>query len=142
MRITPALLALLLLAACNKAEDAPSEPAADVGSLPPPLAVSDFPGDFNAIGTEPFWNVEIRPAGLTLTRPDSPPIKAPNPGPTMENGQGVWRTGGITLTLSASVCSDGMSDRIYPYTAVILLDGKPQQGCADRPAAFKQGAAQ
>jgi len=143
MRLAPALLALILLAGCNRAEEAPNTAApADTPSLPPPIAVTDFPGDFNAIGTEPFWGVEIRKETLTLTRPDAPPLPVPNPGPVMEGGRGVWKTEPFTLTLSASVCNDGMSDRTYPYTADLVLDGKPQQGCAGRPEMFKPGAAE
>jgi uncharacterized membrane protein len=143
MRLAAPLLALLLLAACNRTEEASSPPPpADTPSLPPPMAVSDFPGDFNAIGTEPFWGVEIRKEALTLTRPDSPPLALPNPGPAIENGRGVWKTEPFTLTLSASVCNDGMSDRTYPYTADLLLDGQPLQGCAGRPEMFNPGAAE
>ena len=43
-------------------------------------------------------------------------------------GDATDATGGNTLTLSASVGSDGMSDHIYPNTAVILLG--EEQGLA------------
>ena len=34
------------------------------------------------------------------------------------------------LTITPGECSDGMSDRTYPYTATLLIGAEQRQGCA------------
>lgn len=127
-------------------------------------ACSDDPGDisrdsepFDGIaptaridvgGTEPFW-------GLTITSyedsyqakyssPELPDGKAfPMARFAGNNGlgfSGSWAGAPVTLALTPGDCSDGMSDRTYPYTATLQLDEVTLFGCAhtsDEP--FKEG---
>src|SRR3954468_16343060 len=83
---------ILLLSACGEApmgasEGASSAPADAPASAPPG---PDFSGDFQLVGTEPFWGGRIQSDGLTLSRPDQPDVSAANPGVRVEGGAGVW----------------------------------------------------
>lgn len=130
-----ALIAIaLMLAACEapmgSTEQAP--PPADA-----PVTVGpDYSGDFDALGTEPFWNVKVRAGGMTLARPDQPEVATANPGVRVDGEQGVFdATVGeqrLVLRLTPGDCSDGMSDRRYGYAAEVWIDGETLRGCADK----------
>ena len=139
---TAAMLALAAalaapLAACGPEPMGASEEAAAPADAPV-SAEQDYAGDFDAVGTEPFWAVKIRPAGLSLTRPDSPEISNPNPGVQLEGEQGVWESsadgGRLVVRLTPGACSDGMSDRAYGYFAQVSINGEALKGCAERTA--------
>jgi uncharacterized membrane protein len=123
-----------MLAACDAPlgsnEDAP--PPADA-----PMTVGpDYGGDFDAVGTEPFWALKIRAASMTLARPDQADVATANPGVRADGDQGVWDgTAGeqrLVLRLTPGDCSDGMSDRRYGYSAEVWIDGETLRGCASR----------
>ena len=134
MRAAALIAIALTLAACEapmgSTEEAP--PPADA-----PVTVGpDYSGDFDALGTEPFWNVKVRAAGMTLTRPDQADVGAANPGVRVDGEQGVFdATAGerrLVLRLTPGDCSDGMSDRRYGYAAEVWIDGETLRGCADK----------
>lgn len=138
MRHALLITAALMLAACGapmgSSEDAP--PPADA-----PITVGpDYSGDFDAIGTEPFWAVKVRAASFTLTRPDLPDVTTANPGVRADGEQGVWDgTAGerrLVLRLTPGECTDGMSDRRYGYAAEVWIDGETLRGCAAKTAAL------
>jgi len=116
--------------------DAPAEPV-EPASAPAPAETAvnaDFAGPLQAAGTEPFWGLSIRPDGLTLTRPDHPVLQAANPGPAHQGKSAVWSAPGLKATLTPTHCSDGMSDRDYPYAATVVVGAETLKGCA-RPVA-------
>lgn len=134
MRTAILIIAALALVACEaplgSSEAAP--PPADA-----PVTVGpDYSGDFDAVGTEPFWNVKVRAGGLTLARPDHPETTTANPGVRIDGEQGVWDgTAGerrLVLRLTPGECSDGMSDRRYGYAAEVWVDGETLKGCAGK----------
>jgi len=125
------------LAACGESpmgasEGASTAPADAPASAPPG---PDFSGDFDLVGTEPFWGGTIRSDGLSLTRAGQAEVRAGNPGVNVEGGAGVWDAGALVLKLRAEPCSDGMSDRRYGYRAEVLLDSQTLRGCAAAPEA-------
>lgn len=131
----PILLALplLALAACSQGTTEPTTPPAD--APPVLLAGVDLNQPLRALGTEPFWGVDITPSGLTYSGLDRPEQRAANPGPVIQGTTAVYATatkGGTTLvvTLIATECSDGMSDRVYPLTARVELGEETLNGCA------------
>ncbi len=130
------ILPLALLAACGPSSDStPSapEPPADAPAPAPaaaPAPATDFSRPINALGTEPFWALKIRPEGLNFSEPQKPDLNAKNPGPEVAGEQGVWSGQGIEAALTAGVCQDGMSDRSYPFKAVVKVGGKTLSGCA------------
>lgn len=146
MRRIAALSAAVLLAACQpqSPDGAPAEPPADAPPIDaPPVAVepaatasdptNDFERDLNLVGTEPFWAVQVRATTMKLLRPDEPDLLIAKPDPAVENGQAVWKGAGLTVRLAArGPCSDGMSDRVYPFTAQIEVGGEVMKGCGAR----------
>ncbi|WP_426010815.1 COG3650 family protein [Caulobacter sp. DWR2-3-1b2] len=138
LRPTVAVCSILLLAACGEApmgasEGASSAPADAPATAPPG---PDFSGDFNLVGTEPFWGGKIRADGLSLSRPDQSEVTAANTGVKVEDDVGAWGVGHMVIKLTPEACSDGMSDRKYAYRAEATLNGEVLKGCADRPAAL------
>lgn len=111
-------------------EGASSAPADAPASVPPG---PDFSGDFNLVGTEPFWGGKIRGQSLVLSRAGQPDVTVANPGVKVEGEAGVWRSGELAFRLEAEPCSDGMSDRRYGWSARAALAGAVLSGCALRP---------
>lgn len=138
MRAALAGLALLALTACSPAAEAPEDDPPPAARAPAPApAANPFEGDINALGTEPFWAVEIRETTLKFTRPDAPDVVVPNPGPRLEPGKAVWPGQGLVLTLTEGQCSDGMSDRTYPWFAELTAGFDMYKGCATRAAELR-----
>uniref|UniRef100_B0T3Z1 Lipoprotein n=1 Tax=Caulobacter sp. (strain K31) TaxID=366602 RepID=B0T3Z1_CAUSK len=135
LRLATACL-VLMLAACGEApmgasEGAATAPADAPASTPPG---PDFSGDFNLIGTEPFWGGQIRADGLTLSRAGQSDVSAANTGVQAQGDVGVWGAGHLVFKLRAEPCTDGMSDRQYGYRAEATLNGEVLRGCAATPA--------
>jgi uncharacterized membrane protein len=111
---------LLTLLACSQAEVPQSEPASD----------------WRAIGTEPFWRLDVTAAGLRFTTPDDtmginvPPLMSRLLGDTTGWTGETERTR-VDVRIWPASCSDGMSDRIWPATALVEIDGKTWRGCAE-----------
>ncbi|PTS88999.1 MULTISPECIES: COG3650 family protein [unclassified Caulobacter] len=138
---TAALTVLLaLLAACGPGPMGASEEAPPPADAPDALAET-YAGDFDVVGTEPFWSVKIRASGLVLTRPDQPERRQSNPGVRLDGVQGIWDSSAgearLVVRLTPGACGDGMSDRVYRYFAEVWIDGETRRGCADRPDALQ-----
>lgn len=95
-----------------------------------------------ATGTEPFWAAEIVGRCVTYSHPEN--IEGtriwtsyrPAPG-----GGGTWTgaLGAHAFVLRArpqAGCSDGMSDRRYPYAVTLSVGGEQRTGCAAPPGHF------
>lgn len=91
----------------------------------------DLSQPVNLIGTEPFWSVKIEGATMSYSSPEEPG-KPYVIGSTkiVDGNKAELTSAGLNVTLTAGTCSDGMSDRVYPLTAVATLDGKTLNGCA------------
>ncbi len=126
----------LTLAACDpRAHDSPgaATPPADAPAERPAAA---FDGEFQLVGTEPFWGVSIKGSRIVLDRPEDPDIVAPRTTPIMEGASAVWTSETLTVRLTPGDCSDGMSDRDYAYTAKVKVGDVNLEGCGDRPEAL------
>ena len=143
MRLATLIAAATALAALS----ACSQPAAEKAPVAPAeartLAKVDLDQPLRVMGTEPFWAVEIAPTGLTYSGVDRPEQKAANPGPALQGTVAVWTTETETktplvVTLTATDCSDGMSDRTYPLTAKVEIGGESLTGCAASSAAIEK----
>jgi uncharacterized membrane protein len=85
-------------------------------------------------GTEPFWGGTAQGDQLIYTTPETPD------GTTITVKRFAGRAGlalsgqlggqSLDLTVTQGECSDGMSDRTYPYTATLLVGGETRNGCA------------
>lgn len=115
-------------------------------SAPPPETAATLGGvdlgrPVRAVGTEPFWSVEVTPDALVYTRMDQPTQRAPNHGAKVQGTMATYATStdlkmAFNLTLIATECSDGMSDRTYPLTARVEIGDDTLNGCADAASAL------
>ncbi|HEX6315345.1 MAG TPA: hypothetical protein VFZ73_10825 [Gemmatimonadaceae bacterium] len=90
-----------------------------------------------ALGTEPFWALDIETSELRLRTPDDTAgVQFPAGAPTIAGDTASWTAQRDTVAIEANVwpgtCSDGMSDRQYPYTVRVSVAGTLYHGCADR----------
>ena len=79
--------------------------------------------------------MEITPEALVYSGVDRPEQTADNPGPLLQGTTARYEATTVTgkplsVALIATTCSDGMSDRTYPLTAVVKVDGETLTGCA------------
>ena len=115
-----------------------------------PLLKSKTEGYFKAIGTEPFWSLEISEemirfqgieAGSEFTAPHVEPIRA------MDANVKLYRVntqnGEMEVTISMQNCSDGMSDNKHDYKVDINLRKNNQKenvnysGCGNYIADYR-----
>ncbi len=87
------------------------------------------------LGNEPFWGGEVSGTALKYTTPENPEGIVIETARRAGLGGISWsgQLGNDTLMLAVSElgCSDGMSDRIYPFTATLQLGSQDvRQGCA------------
>lgn len=85
-------------------------------------------------GTEPFWGGNVTGTELTYKTPDNPEGEriaisrfAGRGGLSFSGGLAA---GPMTLAVTPGKCSDGMSDRTYPFTATLQVGSDVRQGCA------------
>lgn len=143
------LLIPLALAACQQQDPAKvTRPTAkvDANSSMGPASIGDFSKPMTALGTEPFWGLTIDGTRMKLTRPDKPELLLEAPGAVIQAGRATWVAKAadgqqITVTLYASDCSDGMSERTYGFTAEVAMLNETLRGCAYRTAEPPKGPA-
>lgn len=137
----PRELARAFVAACTEpAPDAPKAPPAGGGRAGPcmmqgneRLAVRPV----RAIGTEPFWNARIEGRCVTYSHPeDQSGTRVWTRYTPGAGGGGTWSgaLGGRRFELRIrpqAGCSDGMSDRRYPFAADLAVGGEQRSGCAE-----------
>lgn len=135
MRPTLIALAALALAGCSNGETAATPEIPPAPAAPTILGDVDLNQEVRALGTEPFWNLRITPDSLAYTAVDQPDLTVPNPGPTLQGTTAVYAAAApdgtaLVVTLIATECSDGMSDRVYPLTARVERGAQTLNGCA------------
>lgn len=130
--LSPAIALPLLLAACGsggRGADIPGE----TGSTEPfsGVAVNET---LRFTGTEPFWAGEAKANRVTYTTPDDPKGAAIAverfAGRNGVSFSGSLRGQDFVMAVSPGRCSDGMSDRIYPFHVVLKVLGETREGCA------------
>ena len=144
MRRLFAALSVLALAACSPAEAPAPPPAAPEPA--PVLGGVDLAKPVRALGTEPFWSVELTGTEMVYTTPEPPGQRAPQPDPVVQGTTATWEAEtadgtALRVTLIATECSDGMSDRLYPLTARVELGEETLNGCGTTPEALAQAPA-
>lgn len=120
-------LALLLAAACTPAREDGIDPE---GKAFDAVAAEET---VTLTGTEPFWNLRVADGEGVWSTPENPDGTRFALGRFAGNGglgfSGTLDGKAFTATLTPGECSDGMSDRTYPFVATIALDGETLQGC-------------
>src|SRR5688572_22689176 len=90
-----------------------------------------------AVGTEPFWGAKIEGRCVTYSHPeDQQGTRVWTRYTPGRGGGGTWTgtLGGRPFVLRArpqAGCSDGMSDRRYPFAVELTVGGEERQGCAE-----------
>lgn len=86
------------------------------------------------IGTEPFWGGTITGSDALWSTPENQAGTrfaverfAGNSGVSFTGQLGTER---FDLMVTAGRCSDGMSDRTYPYIGTVRIGGRQLEGCA------------
>ena len=90
-----------------------------------------------AVGTEPFWGARIEGRCVTYSHPDDQDGTRVWTRYSGEGDEGSWsgELAGRPFALrvrSQPNCSDGMSDKRYPYAVDLVVGGEKRQGCAER----------
>lgn len=103
---------------------------------------------WTALGTEPFWSVEVATDVITLRRPGVPDVIWPSAAPSEVRPRDaalddsgavqarIWRARRsasdalLEVVIRPEPCSDGMSDRRYPATVTLRWQDTTRTGCA------------
>ena len=138
--VPAALASVLILSACSQGGETSGTPAAPAA---PALVLSgvDLTQPVRLLGTEPFWGIELTGQELVYSGVERPEQRAPQPKPVIQGTVATLQTTSTTgtvfdVTLTATECSDGMSDRTYPLTAMVKVGEETLMGCAAASAAF------
>lgn len=123
------LASLALVAGCQRAAEEQSS-----GSPQQAFDAIAENETIRLIGTEPFWGGTVEAGRLVYTTPEN------QAGETIAVKQFAGNSGlgfsgrrgdrPLDLMVTRGACSDGMSDRTYPYTATLRLDAEQRSGCA------------
>lgn len=98
-----------------------------------PVTPSPQPAAYRALGTEPFWSVTLGGGRLRYDDPEGRVIDAAAPAARPSFNGERYVTPRLTLDITHSPCSDGMSDRTYPDTVLVIADGRELRGCGGPP---------
>jgi uncharacterized membrane protein len=140
MRLALVLLPVLVLAACSREERAPAPPAVPAEPAPV-LAGVDLTQPVRALGTEPFWSLDLDGRAMSWTNADGASARADQPDPVIQGTTAKFEAAtadgeAFEVMLIATQCSDGMSDRLYPLVAQVKVADRELSGCAASRAAL------
>lgn len=135
-----------LAAACTTPEPDPADSAGTPDTLATPAETGTAePASYKALGTEPFWALDISDDGLRFSTPENidgvrfPPVEPASSGDTL-----TWRAETNGRVIEARIwperCSDGMSDRTWTHVAALEVDTMAYRGCADPAPALARGS--
>lgn len=95
---------------------------------------------FIARGTEPFWSMTVNRNSIVYSSPEvrkrtypyvAPMIAQGRPADLVRVYQLKGQPNGTLIIKKTDSCSDGMSDKIYPYEATLILGNQVLEGCAE-----------
>ncbi|MBN8810816.1 MULTISPECIES: META domain-containing protein [unclassified Sphingomonas] len=107
--------------------------AASLIALTAPPAAAQAQGEYRASGTEPFWSLTIGARTMRFEAPGRPTVSVPTPRVIHGFAGEIWQTRRIDVNTNHRQCSDGMSDRVYPDTVTVTVDGRTFKGCGGEP---------
>ncbi len=120
------LWAVLASAACTSGNDTIDPKGETFSAVAPDETIT-------LTGTEPFWGMTIADGAANYANPDHP--EGYDFAVTRfagNNGLGFSGTldgAAVTIALTPGQCSDGMSDRTYPFVATIAMGEETLRGC-------------
>jgi uncharacterized membrane protein len=84
-------------------------------------------------GTEPFWGGQVRAGRLTFETPDNAKGETfrvrRTVRPRSVTFNGTMSQGAFEMVVIRKLCSDGMSDRDFPYEVTIIVARDTLHGC-------------
>src|SRR4051812_30342992 len=98
-----------------------------LGSAAVPANAQNAP--YRALGTEPFWSLTIDVRTMKFEAPGQHSVTVPTPRVIHGFAGEIYQTRRIGVNTVHKACSDGMSDRSYPDTVQVTVDGKRYTGC-------------
>lgn len=101
----------------------------------PATAQAQAQPDYRASGTEPFWSLTIGARTMRFEAPGRQPVSVATPRVIHGFAGEIWQTRRINVNTNHIKCSDGMSDRSYPDTVTVTIDGRTYKGCGGEPTA-------
>lgn len=129
--LAPALL-IAALAACQASPSSETFPG-DAGDTAPFGAIGEDE-TVKFTGTEPFWGGQVQGTALTYSTPeniDGSDIEVARfAGRGGVSWSGTYNGARFALAVAPGQCSDGMSDRRYPFVATLEVSGEQRSGCA------------
>ncbi len=151
--MTPLRFSTLLIAALTACQQAPRDaeaPAAQTQSTgtlaeseAPPAPVTSESQVYDGIGeneivrftgTEPFWGGNVGKGEALYSTPENiDGTRFPVTRFAGNNGvsfSGTMSGAAFDLMITPGDCSDGMSNRTYPFVATLTLGGEQRNGCA------------
>ncbi len=143
---------VLTLMACERAEQAPvpvnspanfpeassaDGPGASGTQEQPQAVLPTPPPTWRALGTEPFWSLDLAGSNALYRTPDDQAgqrfaVVREVRGDGGERASGVLQDEPLELAIAAGKCSDGMSDRSYEWQAALTIGSTRFAGCAYR----------
>lgn len=135
----PQPLAAAFVSACGEGASAARQSADRPTASTSPCMVQDGErlriSPLRAVGTEPFWGARIEGRCVTYSHPGDQ--KGTRIWARFASGPdgGIW-TGALggrpfrLVTRSQEGCSDGMSDKRYPFAVELVVGGERRTGCA------------
>lgn len=85
---------------------------------------------YKALGTEPFWALTITPQTMKFESPNlRGPVSVVTPKVIHGFAGEIYQTRRVNVNIVHKRCSDGMSDRTYPDTVQVTVDGQRYEGC-------------
>jgi heat shock protein HslJ len=107
-----------------------------------PIPAPGYPSGettYRAVGTEPFWDLEIGREMIFTDRGNNVSVSDPTPTPINGVAGEIYRTQRLDVNIVHRQCSDGMSDRSYPDTVDVRVDGRQRyRGCGAPIAYFDE----
>lgn len=132
MRLPLALAASLALAACNAGGSGGADVPGDRGDTRPYDGIT-ADETVHFVGTEPFWGGQVAGGRLTYETPENP--RGEIIAVTRFAGRGGISFSGtlgaedFTMAVAPGPCSDGMSDRRFPFHVMVRIGEATREGC-------------
>ncbi len=95
---------------------------------------------YRALGTEPFWSLNIDHREIVFTEANAPGVRIVEPLPKVIHGFAgdIYQGKRIGVNIVRTPCSDGMSDRVYPDKVQLRVDARAFEGCGGLPTSTMQ----
>lgn len=144
MRLMLPLAPLILLAACQGEKNNIGDGA--ITKQGDAFTAITEQETFHFTGTEPFWGGNVTGETLLWNTPENPEGKTMTV-QRFAGNNGLAYTGELgtamfDMAVTKSQCSDGMSDRTYPFTVTVQISEQVRRGCGWTEARPFQGTEQ